>query len=403
MRPSDASDLICIKPALARTALIVGAGIGGLSAGIALRRAGWNIRIFERAQSPRELGFGVGLAPNAIAALRELGLADEVLARSFEPRSVEVRRPDGTVVKRVELPPGSLGGPMVVALRPALHGALLDAVGMDSITLNHEATGFDMKGDRVTLRTAQGDVAEGDVLIGADGVASVIRRTLHPAEPPPKLCGVVAVRGAVHGVLHHLHDLSAISYMGRGIESMMIRASDTGIYWFLSLARELVPPEMREPAAIVALVSPKFDATFRAITSATVDMRCDELVDRDPIPFWGKGVVTLLGDAAHPVLPHTGQGAAQAIVDAVALAGILEKTPENGVDVERALRAYEQERRGKTAALLRQGRRTAWVMKTTNPVACFLREVALRMVPVNTLARFYTSISRRSGTDVSRR
>jgi 2-polyprenyl-6-methoxyphenol hydroxylase-like FAD-dependent oxidoreductase len=383
---------------LARTALIVGAGIGGLSAGIALRRAGWNIRIFERAQSPRELGFGVGLAPNAIAALRELGLADEVLARSFEPRSVEVRRPDGTVVKRVTLPPGSLGGPMVVALRPALHGALLDAVGLDSITLDHEATGFDVSGGRVTLRTARGDVTEGDLLVGADGVASVIRRTLHPAEPPPKPCGVLAVRGAVHGVLHHLDGLSAISYMGRGIESMVIRASDTGIYWFLSLARALVPPDMQDPAAIVALMSPKFDATFRAVTSATVDMRYDELVDRDPIPFWGKGVVTLLGDAAHPVLPHTGQGAAQAIVDAVTLA----KTLEGGLDVEPALRAYEHDRRRKTAALLRQGRRTAWVMKTTNPVASYLREVALRMVPVNTLARFYTSISRRAGTDVSR-
>ncbi|HUR22104.1 MAG TPA: FAD-dependent monooxygenase [Vicinamibacterales bacterium] len=383
---------------MSRTALIAGAGIGGLSAAIALRRTGWSVRVFERAQSPRELGFGVGLAPNAIAALRELGMADQVLARSFEPRSVEVRRPDGTVVKRVELPPGSLGGPMVVALRPALHGALLDAVGSDSITLDWEATGFDMRDGRVTLRAAQGGVVEGDLLVGADGVASSIRRALHPSEPPPKTCGVVAVRGAVQGVLHHLNGLSAIFYMGRGIESMVIRASDTGIYWFLSLARALVPTGMSDPAAILARMSPQFDVTFRAVTSATADMRCDELVDRDPIPFWGTGLVTLLGDAAHPVLPQTGQGAAQAIVDAVALAQAL----ESGLDVERALRAYEHDRRGKTAALLRQGRRTASVMKTTNALACYLREVALRAAPVNTLARFYTSISRHAGTDVSR-
>ena len=377
-----------------RTALIVGAGIGGLSAGIALRKAGWNIRIFERAASPRELGFGVGLAPNAIAALRELGLADEVLARSFEPRSAEVRRPDGTVVKRVEVPPGALGGPMVIALRPALHGALFEAVGMDSIALEHEAAGFDVSGGRVTLTTTAGNVAEGDLLVGADGVASVIRRALHPDEPPPRSSGIVAVRGAVHGALHHLNDLSAISYLGRGVESMVVRASDTGIYWFLSLARELVPPGMQDPSAILALMSPKFDATFRAVTSATTDMRYDELVDRDPIPFWGRDVVTLLGDAAHPVLPHTGQGAAQAIVDAVTLA----KTLEGDVDVARAIRTYEHARRGKTAALLRQGRRTARVMKTTNPVACYVREVAFRVAPVNTLARFYARINRRAGT-----
>jgi 2-polyprenyl-6-methoxyphenol hydroxylase-like FAD-dependent oxidoreductase len=83
---------------VSRTALIVGAGIGGLSAGLALRRAGWTIRIFERGTSPRELGFGLGLAPNAIAALRTLGVADIVQSRGFEPRRAEVRRLDGTVL-----------------------------------------------------------------------------------------------------------------------------------------------------------------------------------------------------------------------------------------------------------------------------------------------------------------
>ena len=380
---------------MARTALIVGAGIGGLSAGIALRQAGWNIRIFERASSPRELGFGVGLAPNAIAALRELGLAGVVLARSFEPRSAEVRRMDGTVLKRVTVPAGALGGPMVVALRPALHGALLDAVGTDSITLDYDVTGFKVNGGRVMLQTAEGSVAEGDLLVGADGVGSVIRRVLHPDEPPPKWCGIVAVRGAVHGALHHLGDLSAISYFDRGVESVMVRASDTGIYWFLSLARELVSPGMRDPGSILALMSPRFDATFRAVTSATTDMRYDELVDRDPIPFWGRDVVTLLGDAAHPVLPHTGQGAAQAMVDAVALA----KALADGAAIDPALRAYEHDRRGKTAALLKQGRRTARIMRITNPVACYLREVVLRLAPVNALARFYVRVNRRAGTE----
>lgn len=389
--------LVILCRELARTALIVGAGIGGLSAGIALRQAGWNIRIFEKAQSPRELGFGVGLAPNAIAALRELGLADVVLARSFEPRSAEVRRMDGTVLKRVQVPAGALGGPMVVALRPALHGALLDAVGMESITLDYDVTGFKVHGSRVMLQAAEGSVAQGDLLVGADGVSSVIRRAIHPDEPPPKTCGIVAVRGAVHGALHHLRGLSAISYFDRGVESVFVRASDTGIYWFLSLARELIPDGMRDPSAILALMSPKFDATFRAVTSATTDIRCDELVDRDPIPFWGKGIVTLLGDAAHPVLPHTGQGAAQAMVDAVALAKVL----GDGTDIDRALRAYEDDRRGKTAALLKQGRRTARIMRMTNPFVCYLREVVLRLAPVNALARFYVRVNRRAGTDVT--
>jgi len=383
---------------MTRTALIVGAGIGGLSAGIALRQAGWRIRIFEQAASPRELGFGLALAPNAIAALQKLGIADVVLARAFEPRRAELRRMDGTVLKRAELPPEALGGPMVVALRPALHEALLDAVGQEAITLDSHATGFTVAGDRVTLQLANGGVAEGDLLVGADGIGSVVRRVLHPDEAPPRSSGIVAVRGAVHGAVHHLGDLAAVYYLGPGVESMLVRASDTGIYWFLSLARALVPSAMRDPAAILARMSPRFDATFRAVTSATEDMRYDELVDRDPLPSWGTDVVTLLGDAAHPVLPHTGQGAAQAMVDAVALARAL----DGGVDVERALRAYERERRPKTASLLRQGRRTARIMGTTNAVACGIREAIVRLIPVKPFAKFYVRINRRAGTSVGR-
>ena len=177
---------------------------------------------------------------------------------------------------------------------------------------------------------------------------------------------------------------------------MLIRASETGIYWFLSLARELVPAGVRDPRAVVAHLAPRFDATFRAVTSITDDLRFDELADRDPIPAWGRGVVTLLGDAAHPVLPHTGQGAAQAMVDAVALGARL----RDGAEVAPALRAYERERLPKTAALVAQGRRTARLMRMTNPVGCALRELAVRAIPVAPLMRLMVRVNRRAGTDV---
>lgn len=379
-----------------RTALIVGAGIGGLSAGIALRRAGWHTRIFERTATPRELGFGLALAPNAIVALGELGVADVVMARGFTPRCGEMRRMDGTVLKRAQLPPDLLGGPMVMALRPALHGALLEAAGPDSITLGSDATGFTAAGDRLVLHTASGDDFEGDLLVGADGAGSIIRRTLHPSEPPARSAGIISVRGAVHGVLHHLGDLSAVYYLGPGVESVLIRASDTGIYWFLSLAREMVPTSMRDPAAILAHMASRFDATFRAVTSATEDLRYDELADRDPIPFWGNRVVTLLGDAAHPMLPHTGQGAAQAIVDAVTLGKML----SGDANIERGLKLYENERRSRTANLVGQGRRTARIMRMTNPVACYVREVVVRLIPVTSLAKIIVKVNRRAGTRV---
>ena len=379
---------------MTRTALIVGAGIGGLSAGIALRQAGWNIRILERASSPRELGFGLGLAPNAIAALRSLGIADQIIARGFQPTRGELRRMDGTVLKRADVPPRALRRPMVMALRPVLHGSLLEAVGAGAVTPS-EAVGFTVSGPRVTLHLANGDAVEGDLLVGADGTGSIVRHVLHPSEPPPRPCGIVAVRGAVHGVRHHLGDLHGVYYLGPGVESAIIRASDTGIYWFLSLARELVPAGMTDPAAILAFMSPRFDATFRAVTSATDDLRYDELVDRDPIPFWGKDMVTLLGDAAHPLLPHTGQGAAQAIVDAVTLGNRL----KGDIDIGSALRSYERDRMSRTAKLLWQGRRTARLMRMSSPLACYVREAVLRMIPVSAVVRVLTAVNRRAGKD----
>jgi 2-polyprenyl-6-methoxyphenol hydroxylase-like FAD-dependent oxidoreductase len=154
---------------------------------------------------------------------------------------------------------------------------------------------------------------------------------------------------------------------------------------------------VRDPAAVIAHVSLRFDATFRAITSSTDDLRFDELFDRDPISDWGTGAVTLLGDAAHPMLPHTGQGAAQAIVDAVTLGRVL----SGDAAIEPALRAYERERQPRTAALVRQGRRTARIMRTTNPIVCAVRELVVRMIPVRTFVKIVVRINRRAGTDTA--
>lgn len=387
---------------MTRKALIVGAGIGGLSAAIALRKAGWEVRIFERSASLRELGFGLGLAPNAMAALGELGVGETVLARGCEPASGEMRRMDGTILKRATIPRGILGGPFVIAMRTALYGALLDAAGIDVVTASNEATGFTQRGRRVTLHLADGRSAEGDLLVGADGVHSVIRRQLHPAEPPARPSRIVSVRGAVDGAVSHLGGLDAVYYLGPGVESAHLRASATGIYWFCAVAEELVPEEIRLKAdsttarTFLTHMAPKFDRTFRAITSATSEFHYDGvLVDRDPLPRWGDGVVTLIGDAAHPMLPHTGQGAAQAIVDAVTLG----RTLAGDADVEHTLRAFEAERMPKTAALVRQGRRTARLMRIRNPVACALREAVIRMAPLKAVMKFYVRVNRRAGTE----
>jgi 2-polyprenyl-6-methoxyphenol hydroxylase-like FAD-dependent oxidoreductase len=370
-------------------ALIVGAGIGGLAAGVALRRAGWPVQIFERAASPRDLGFALNLAPNAIVALRELGLADTVLSAGARLTAAELRRA-GRVLRRVDIA-ASLSRrstPSVVALRSVLHGALLEAVGSESLVLSSEAGRFSVEGDGVVLQLLDGRTFSGDILIGADGVGSTIRKQLHPGEPPPRRSGYCAVRGVSHEAGPHLGDLSALAVFGDGAESAAVRAGQGAVYWYLSLlAADAERMDTRDPKAIASRVAAGLDPQLQAIVRATRpdDLRIDELFDRPPIAQWGQGRVTLAGDAAHPMLPHTGQGAAQALEDAVAVGLALAAD----VPAAEALRRYERVRAARTRRIVQSGPRIARVTTTRNPAIAWVRDNAIRLMPIRPLLKAF--------------
>ena len=382
----------------ARTALIVGAGIGGLAAGVSLRRAGWQVRIFERAAEPRALGFALNLAPNAVQALRELGLAHQLMAEGAAIEKVEVRRADGFVLKRFNVAADLAHTVSLMVLRPALHGVLLDAIPRDALSFGSTATSFDAGEAGVTLTLKDGRTNVGDILIGADGVGSAIRRALHPQEGPPRRSGYYGVRGVAFGVAQHLGNLSVIGYFGHGIEAATVRASkalrpdsrDRGdarpdaVYWYVSVLAEDVARMPRVPEAALAYYATLLDEGFGAIVRATrvADLRVDELFDREPIDGWGSGRATLLGDAAHPMLPHTGQGAAQALEDAVAL-GLALRT---GSDIVASLRRYERVRSRRTRAIVKRGRRIARVTTTKNPIVKAVRAAAIRLLPARAAA-----------------
>jgi 2-polyprenyl-6-methoxyphenol hydroxylase-like FAD-dependent oxidoreductase len=371
------------------TALIVGAGIGGLAAGIAFRRAGWDVRIFERAPSPRDIGFGLGLAPNAIAALSELGLRDAVIAQAITPTAAELRRPDGRVIRRfvaqrADLPAGDLTS---VILRPTLHKILIDAVGARAIETNRAALRFQNRRRDVELELSDATTAVGDILLGADGVGSTIRAQLHPREGPAQPSGYFAVRGLSPAV-ERLNGLHVLWYFGRGVESGVVQASATGIYWFLSLFAEDVNAGPTDVNAVTERLAAGFDEQFHAIVGATTadNKRIDELLVREPLRHWGSGRVTLAGDAAHPMLPHTGQGAAQALEDAVALGRAL----TGPGDVVSALRDYERVRSRRTERVVRMGPRIARITTTKNPLVGLLRDVAFRLMPESALIKAFT-------------
>ena len=378
---------------VSRTALIVGAGIGGLAAGVALQRAWWNVRIFERARTPRELGFALLLAPNAVASLRRLGLAEIAIAGGASPAGAEIRGRGGRLLRSFDTTAARalLPEPVIVVLRPLLHGALLDAVGKDALVLGTPASGFEIHDGRPVLHLADGSTSMGEVLIGADGVGSAIRKVLHPGEPPPRRSGLWAVRGVAHhdGALDG--DAAGGQYFGRGTEGGISPASRTDIYWYLSIPAELLGAS-REPLEIARRAAAEFDDRFRRIVAMTAaeDARLDELLDRDPMDRWGRGPVTLLGDAAHPMLPHAGQGAAQALEDAVALGHVLGRAGP----VDAALRHYETVRAPRTRTIVNAARRNARLGSVRSPLGQWLRDTAIRLVPDSQFLKAYVAFGK---------
>ena len=215
-------------------------------------------------------------------------------------------------------------------------------------------------------------------------MGSVVRRLLHPDEAAPRRSGFYAVRGVARDAARCLGNLTGVLYLGDGLEIGVGRASADAVYWYISAIAESVAPAAGPREAVNELTA-DFDGTFKAVAAATgpEDLRLDELFDREPLKDWGAGRVTLLGDAAHPMLPHAGQGAAQALEDAVGLALALRQPPNRAGDVEDALRRYERVRFARTRDMVLLGRRIARTTTTRNRLIQAARTFVVRYVPAS--------------------
>ena len=352
---------------MSASVLIAGAGIGGLSAALAFARHGVRAQIIERAADIREVGAGLQLGPNGFRAFERLGLAKAMDAISFQPKAIRLM----DSVEAIELSRQTLGAPFEarfghpyrVAYRADVQRVLLEAVRahpqLVTIGLGDGVRSIAQTDDRVIVTLDSGRTVSGGALIGADGLWSTVRDHVRGAEPP-RTSGHVAYRHVSPvsqtpatllsddvqvwiGPGHHL-----VCYKLRGGELFNIVAifhSERVVQGWDTVGDKA---ELRRAFAHAC-------EPVRRLVAEIDQGRVWALCDRDPAPGWSQGRITLLGDAAHPMLPYLAQGACMAIEDAVSLADALAAAPD---DPSRAFQSYEQARLARTASVQTAARET---------------------------------------------
>lgn len=358
-----------------RHAIVIGGGIGGLAAAIALQQHGWSVTVYERASELHEVGAGLSLWANAMRALDQLGVAEPIraLRPARAPGGIFTWRGTPLISQPAETPERGYGDLSVVVHRAELHKILLQAAG-PCLRLNKQCTAVAETSQAVQARFADGDEATGELLIGADGLRSVVRAQL-VGDGEPRYAGYTAWRGVAS---FDPARLRPGEYWGSGARFGMAPMNAGRVYWYATL--NVQPGRNYQPAAQKALLEQTFrgwSAPIEALIAATPAQRMlhNDIADRAPLQRWSRGRITLLGDAAHPMTPNLGQGACQALEDAVALGECLDQH-----DVAGALRAYEQRRVSRANRFVVQSRRIGWLGQWSNPVACSIRNALVRSV-----------------------
>ncbi|HEY0700235.1 MAG TPA: FAD-dependent oxidoreductase, partial [Micromonospora sp.] len=305
------------------TAVVVGGGIGGLSAALALRRAGWTVTVLERAPRFEPVGAGIALMANALRGLDELGVGPAVRAEGRVDASGGIRRWDGRWLTRVDGAEMArvLGTAALGIHRATLHRILADALPGNALVAGAEVVGVTAgPPPEVTwLRDGERCTVRADLVVGADGIHSVLRSRLWPQLPPPVYAGATAWRGVTRRRWDG--ELLVAASWGPGAEFGMVPLGDGRIYWYGAVnapAGQRFPDEMAAVRARFGSWHPPIPALLDA-TDADSVLRNDIHHLATPLPGYVRGGVALLGDAAHAMTPYLGQGAGQAIEDAVVL------------------------------------------------------------------------------------
>jgi salicylate hydroxylase len=360
---------------------IIGAGIGGLTAAIAMQQRGLEVEVYEQSPQIAEIGAGVSLSPNAIKAFRALGLDAQIAAIGFESDNQIVRAWDtGDIVSKVfrkGVYQKEFGAPYLSAHRADLVDVLRRQLPDHVFHLGARCIEVETGDHGAHARFADGAVAEADLIVGADGIRSVVRQSLFGREAP-RFTGSVCWRGLVplDAFPPGLISTDLTLYMGprshvihfmvrRGTLVNFVAHVETDAWTGESWTQECERSEVMETFA------GWHEPLLRLLGSSERYYKW-ALYDRDPLDRWSKGRVTLLGDAAHAMLPHIGQGACMAIEDGYVLADVLSQQPDNPAE---ALRQYERLRLPRTRRAVLEARARGKEMHLTSKWAQIKRNI----------------------------
>ena len=341
-------------------AAIVGGGIGGLSAANALLRRGIDVTVFEQAQALGEVGAGVFIFPNGLRQLERMGL-QEALAKvgANVGKGSEYYRMDGTVVGQVLTADSSGWNGLYGMHRADLLGVLADTLPTTAIRTGHHCVGFEQNAVAARLKFANGNTVEADIVIAADGIQSPLQGYV-VAPSTPEYSGSRAYRGLIESAkLPGWRKAAHQIWMGDGKHFMVFpvrRGELLNYVGFVPTKSETVESwsavgDRDELAASFA----GWDPRVIELLAKVEDCFWWGLYDRRPLAAWTNGRLALLGDAAHAMLPHVGQGANQAIEDGIALAVLLEGC--DAAAAPGALRQYEAFRRVRTEVVQAEARK----------------------------------------------
>ena len=360
---------------------VVGAGLGGLTAAASLLERGFDVTVYEQAVELGEIGAGVQLSPNAMKVLRALGIEKQALEVSYEPERHVIRswRSGRTLAAT------RLKGPLDVNYgagyygfhRADLHRVLQSAVPARHVRLGMQCTGLEPREHGAILRFQDGSSAVHDVVVGADGVHSVVRAALLGSDSP-RFTGNICWRGLVPAAAMKPDEISPdmTVWFGPGASFIYyyVRKGELVNWVAMCEAKEWRAESWKYEGDAHELIEryKNWHPTVRDLIAKSDRYLKWALLDRDPLPRWSHDCITLLGDAAHPMLPYLAQGACMAIEDGYAVASSLAR---HTGDVPVALQEYEAARRQRTARVQLLARARAVENHLTSPLARLRRDL----------------------------